>query len=124
MFLNSSHRFLEERLISSTPFMVKNQTNHQESVTANLKKFTSNPGPLLQKPSLWFHLSWGDLIIMSLIMVVLRFTLQSFQLNLTLYLFQIHTPLLLNRLMVIKCTISWNYPTQKMMNILWILTSR
>ena len=65
----------------------------QESVTANLQQLASNPGPLLPKPVLWFHLSWGDLIILSLIMVMLRFVIHIFQLNLTLNLFQIQTPL-------------------------------
>ena len=62
--LNYSHKFLEERLISSTTFMVKNQLIHQESGTANLQQITSNTVTLLPEPALWFQLSWGDLIIM------------------------------------------------------------
>ena len=109
--LNSSHKVLEERLISSTTFMMKNQMIHQESGTANLQHLTSNPGPLLPKPVLWFQISQEDLIIMPLIMVTLRFTLHSSQLNITLNLFHIQTPPQSNKLMMIKCTISWNYST-------------
>ena len=76
--VNYSHQDLEERLFNSTPFMAMNQLIHQEKVTSNLQRLTSNPVTLLQKPVLWFQLSWGDLIIMSLIMVILRFILQSF----------------------------------------------
>ena len=121
---NSSHYFLGERLISSTPFMVMNQMNHQNSGTSNLHNIISNPVPLLPKPTLWFQLSWGDLIIMSLIMVMFRFPLQSLQLSLTLNQFQIHTPLQLNQLMMMKWIISWNYYTQNMMKIFWMLISR
>ena len=99
-----------------------NQMNRQESLTSNLQQLTSNRGPLLQIPSLLFQLSWGDLIIIPLIMVIFRFTLQSFQLNLTVNIFQIHTPLRLNQLMMMKWTISWNSSTQKMMKIFLILT--
>ena len=73
--------------------MVKNQMSHQESGKANLQQLISNPGFLLPKPLLWFNLSWEELIIMSLIMVMLRFTLKSFQFNITLNLLQIQTPL-------------------------------
>ena len=97
---------------------------HQDSVTANLLNLVSNPGPLLPKPVLWLKLSWEDLIIMPLIMVMLRFTLHCFQFNLTLNLFQIHTPLQSNQLMIIKWTISWNSSTQNMMMIFLILTFR
>ena len=45
-------------------------------------------------------------------MVMLKFTLKIFQLNLTLNQFQIQTPLLLNQLMMIKWIISWNYSIQ------------
>ena len=103
--------------------MVMNQMIHQESGTANLQYLTSNPGPLLPKPVLWFHLSWGDLIILSLIMVILRFVIHSFQLNLTLNLFQIQTPLQSNQWVMMKYTISWNYFTHNMMIIFWVLTS-
>ena len=103
--------------------MVKNQINHQESVKSNLPNHTSNPGPLLQKPSLWFQLSWGDLIIIPLIMVMWSFTLQSFQFNLTLNMFHIQTPLPLNQLMMMKCTISRNSSTQNMMKIFCMLKS-
>ena len=69
------------------------QIRNQESVTANLQKFTSNPGTLFPKLVLCFQLSWVDLIIMSLIMVMLRFGLNRFQLNLNINMFHIHTPL-------------------------------
>ena len=46
------------------------------------------------------------------------------QLNLTLNLFQIQTPLRSNQFMIIKCTISWNSSTRNMMMILWMLKSR
>ena len=72
--------------------MVNNQLIHKESGTANLQQLTSNPGPLLPKPSLWFQISLGDLIIITFVLVMLSFTLQSSQFNLTLNQFQIHTP--------------------------------
>ena len=56
-------------------------------------------------------------------MVMLRFTLQSFQLNLNLNLFQIQTPLQLNQLMIMKWTIYWNYFIKNTMKIFWVLTS-
>ena len=71
----------------STPFMVKNQTTHQNSGKDNLQNINSNPGPLTPKPVLWFQLLWRDWIITPLVMVILRFTLHIFQLNLTLNLF-------------------------------------
>ena len=101
-----------------------NQLSHQESVTANLQQLTSNPVPLLLKPVLWFQLSWVYLIIMTLVMLVFRFTLQSSYLNLTLDIFQIQTPLRSNQFMMMKWTISWNFSTHNMMNIFWVLTSR
>ena len=122
--LNAYHQVLEEKRISSTTFMENNQRIHQESGTSNFKNITSNPGLLLPKPTLWFQLSWGDLIIIPLIMVMLRFTLKSFQLNITLNLFQIQKPLLSNQLMTMKLTISRNSSTNNMMNIFWMLTSR
>ena len=67
--------------------MVMNQMIHQEIVTSNINKFTSKPVTLLPKPVLWFWISWGDLIIIPLIMVMLRFSLQSIHLNLPLTLF-------------------------------------
>ena len=105
--------------------MVKNQINLQDSVTTNLQKINSNPEYLLPTPALWFHLLWGDLIIITLIMLMLSFTLQSFQFNLTLNQFQIQTPLLLNQFMVIKWTIYCNYFIQNilktfcMLNFVW-----
>ena len=60
---------------------------------------------------------------MPLIMVMLRFALQSFQLSLTLNQFQIHTPLQLNQLMIMKWNIYWNYSIQNMTKIFWMLTS-
>ena len=44
-------------------YMVTNQKSHQENGTANLRQLTSNTGPLLPEPILWFQLSWGNLII-------------------------------------------------------------
>ena len=43
--------------------------------TENLHKINSNPEPLLPTPALWFQISWGGLIIITLIMVMFRFTL-------------------------------------------------
>ena len=60
---------------------------------------------------------------MPLIMVMLSFTLQSFQFNLTLNMLQIQKPLLLNQFMIMKFIISYNYSTQNMMKIFWMLTS-
>ena len=117
MELNSSHQVLEERRTSSTPFTVKKQINYQESGIYNLMQLTSNPETLLPTPALWFKLSRGDLIIITFITVMLRFTLQSFHLNLTLKLFQIKTPLQLNQLMMMKCNIYWNCLTQNTINI-------
>ena len=42
-------------------YMVTNQKNHQENGTANLRKLTSNTGPLLPEPTLWFQISWGEI---------------------------------------------------------------
>ena len=75
-------------------------------------------------PHLWFQISWGELIIIPFIMVMLRFNLQSFYLNLTLNLFHIRTPLQSNQSIMMKWTSSWNYSTQRMMMIFWMLTSR
>ena len=71
--------------------MVTKQLIHQDSGTAKIQKITSNALTLFLKTVLWFQLSRGELIIMPLIMVMLRFNLKSLQLNLTLNLFQIHT---------------------------------
>ena len=106
------------------PFMVKNQINRKESVTDNLHNLTSNSETFLPTPYLLFQLAWGYLIIIPLIIIMLGFILNSSQLNLTLNMFQIHTPLWLNKLMMMKLTISWKYFTQNMMMIFWILTSR
>ena len=103
--------------------MVTNQLIHQESGTSNLHHFTSNPGPLLPKPALWFHLSWVDLIIMTLIMSMYIFNLQNFQLNITMNLFQIRTPLRSNQLMMMKWTIYFNCSNHNMIMILWIMNS-
>ena len=91
--LTSTHQVLEERLTNSKTFMVMNQLIHQESGTSNLHKFTSETGTLLQKPVLWFWIPQGDLIIMELIMVMLRFTLQSIHLDLPMTMLQIRTRL-------------------------------
>ena len=88
---NYSHQVLGERRISSIPFMVKKQMNHQDSGAEKLQQLTSNPVPLLPTPSLWFHLSWGNLIITTMMMVILKFTIQIFQLSKTLNHFQIQT---------------------------------
>ena len=104
--------------------MVMNQMKHQDNGSANLRHLTSNPGPLLPTPALCFQLSWGDLIIMPLIMVMLKFPIHSFQLILNLNQFQIQTPLRLNQLLIMRWIISWNSFIQNMMNIFWMLTSR
>ena len=114
---NTSHQFLEKKRISPTPFMVKKQMKHQESVTANLQQLTSNPVPLLPKPALWFHLSWVEVITIPLIMIMFRFALHSFQLNLPLNLFHIKTPPRSSKFKMMKWTISWNSYTQSMMMI-------
>ena len=104
--------------------MVKNQMSHQESETANIQKLTSNPVPLLPKPALWFHLSWVEVITIPLIMIMFRFALHSFQLNLPLNLFHIKTPPRSSKFKMMKWTISWNSYTQSMMMIFWVFTSR
>ena len=104
--------------------MVMNQTNHQNIGAANLQQITSNKGPPLTIPPLWFQLSWVYLIIMPLIMFMLSFTHQIYQLNLTLNQFQIQTPLRLNQFMMMKWIISWNYYIQNMIKTLCMLTSR
>ena len=111
---NSSRQVLGERRINSMHYMVMNQKNHQSNGTANLWHLTSNPSPLLPELTLWFQLSWGKLIIMPSIMVIL---LQFFWLSLAMNPFQIHTPLLSNQLMMMKWIISWNSSTQNMMAI-------
>ena len=121
MPLNSYHQVSEEIWISSTPFMVNNQMNHQESGISNLQNITSNPEPLIPTPALCFQLSCEELIIMPFIMMMLWFTLHSFQLNITMNQFQIQTPLQLNQLMMMKWTISCNSSTQNTMMIFWIL---
>ena len=121
--LNSSYQVLEEILINLTPFMVMNQLNHQEIETVNLHQLPSNTEPLLSKPVLWFQLSWGDLIKIPLTMVILVFTLQSFQFDLTMNMFQIETPLQSNQFIMIKFTISYNSSTCNRMMIFWMLTS-
>ena len=103
--------------------MVINQMNHQESVASNLQQLTSNPLPLHPTPALWYQLSWGEIIIMPLIIVVLKSHFRIFWLNLTLNQFQVQTPLRLNQLIMIKWIISWNSSIQNMMHIFWMLTS-
>ena len=102
-------------------FMVINKKNHQDNGTDNLRNLTSNPRPLLPKPTLLFKLSRGNLIIMPQIMVMLKSPLQSFQLSLTLNQLQIQTPLRLNELMKIKLIISWNYFIQNTIKILYMV---
>ena len=70
-------------------FMVMNQLIRKDSGTANFQKINSNIGLILPKPVLWFQLYWVDLIIVPLIMMVFRFNLQLFHLNITINLFQI-----------------------------------
>ena len=101
-----------------------NKLSHQENETANLQHITSNTGTIFPNPSLWFHLSWVYLIIMPLIMSTLRFTLQIFQLNPTINLFRIHTPLQSNKSTIMKWTIYCNYSTHSTMMIFWMLNSR
>ena len=48
----------------------------------------------------------------------------DFLLNITLNMFQIQTPLRSNQLMMMKWKVSWDYFTQNMMMIFWMLTSR
>ena len=103
--------------------MVLNQLRHQDTVTSNLHQFTSNTLNILPKPLLWFRLSWGYLIIMPLIMVILRFTLHSIHFNLTQILFQTRIPIQSNQLMMMKWTKYWNLSTQRMMVIFWMLVS-
>ena len=61
---------------------------------------------------------------MPLITVMLKFTLQSFQLNLTLNQLQIKTPLRLDQSVTVKWIIFWNYSIQNTMNVLWTSTYR
>ena len=105
------------------PFMVMNQLNHQESGIANFLQFTSNPGTLLTKQLLCFWISWGGLIGMPLIMVMLRFTLQFIYWNLPLTMFRIQILFQSIKLMIMKCTNFQNSYTQSMMMIFWMLTS-
>ena len=55
---------------------------------------------------------------------MLRFTLNIFQLNLTMNMFHIHTPLQSNQSMIMKWTISWNSSIQNIMMIFWMLSFR
>ena len=103
--------------------MEKNKISHPESGTENLQHLTSNIVTLLPTSGLRFQIPWRELISIPLIMVMLRFTFHSFQLDLTLNLFQIHTPPRLNKFMMMKWTITWNSSTQNMMKIFWMLTS-
>ena len=57
-------KILRRRMNRLMQFMVINQMNHQDNIKSNLRHITSNTGPLLPKPTLWFQISWGDLIIM------------------------------------------------------------
>ena len=93
------------------------QLVHQDSGTACLQKFTSNPGLLLPKTALWFRLSWGDLIIMTLIMVLFVFNFKSTHLNLPMNLLYILAPIEPNQLMMMKWATSWNYYTHIVMKI-------
>ena len=67
----------------------KPKKNHQYNGTANLWQLTSNPVPLLPEPTLWFQLSWGNLITIPQIMAILLQTLQS---NIAMTMFHIQTP--------------------------------
>ena len=98
--------------------MVMNQLIHQYNGTANLRQLTSNLEPIFPKPVLCFQISWGDLISMPLLILTLSFNLHIFQLNLTMDLFQIQTPLKSNQLMMMKWTISWNSSTRNFFDLL------
>ena len=95
--------------------MAMNQLRHQDSGTTNLQKFTSNPEALLPRIVMWFWLSWGDLIIVMLIMVMSIFTLKSIYLNIPLTMFQIQIPIQENQFMMMKWINSLNSYTQIMM---------
>ena len=41
--------------------MLMNQTNHQDSLSSNLRQLKSSPGPLLPAQSLWFSAITGKL---------------------------------------------------------------
>ena len=101
-----------------------NQLIQQEIGTSNLHHLTSNTRPLVPKPVLQFWLSWGDLIIMLLIMLMLRFTLQSIYFNISLTMFHIRTQLLSSQLMIMKWIISLNYTNLNTTAIFWMLISR
>ena len=60
---------------------------------------------------------------MPLIIVMSRFTLKSFQLNIPLNLLHIQTPFQSDKLMIMKWNISCNSSTQNRMMIFWMLTS-
>ena len=77
----------DDACIIHCPKFLPPKLNHQESGTSNIQKINSNPEPLIPTLALYVELSWEDLIVMPLIMVMLSFTLQSLQLNLTLNLF-------------------------------------
>ena len=57
-------------------------------------------------------------------MVMLRFTLKSVQLNITMNLLQIQTPLQSKKFMMMKWTIYYNYSTNNMMMIFCMLNYR
>ena len=101
------------------PFMVMNQRIHKYSVTGNFQQFTSNPGPILPKPVLLFRISWVYLTIMTLVIVMLGFSLYIIYFSLPLTLFQIRNQLWSNQFMMVKWTNSWNYSTQIMMIMFW-----
>ena len=115
--LNFFHPILGERRVNQINFKAMNQMNHQECGTSKLRQFTSNPPPLLPRQFLWFHISWGDSIIMQLIMMMSSFTLQIIPWNIPLTLFQTQMTLLLNPLMIMKWTKYTNYFTCSMMMI-------
>ena len=121
--LNSSCQVLEEKWISLTPLVYKNQMKHQESGINKLQNIISNPRPLLSIPALWFHLSGGYLIIMLLIMVMSSFTLQIIHWNQPMTLLQIQILLQPIQLMMIKRYSSLDYFTHNMTMIFWILIS-
>ena len=99
-----------------------NETPRECNIQPPESYFRSRTSPLNTSPVVSSII--GGIIIMLLIMVMLRFTLHSFQLNWTLNIFQIKKPLRLNQLMMMKWTIYWNYFTQKNMNIFCVLTYR
>ena len=122
--LTSPNQVLEKILTSSMILLVINQLIHQESGTDNLQHFNSNNVPLLPIIFLCFHISWGDLLMMLLIMKVLGFALQLIYWNLPLNLFHIYIPFRSNQFIMVKWNSFSSSFTQGMMMVFWMLTSK